>query len=152
MPPEPTNHPTPNSFNIMWGAFVVNIFIFALVLRVLISNPEPNHVATSVGTMAIVMASLAVLEAALAWYFRIRFHKKLENHDYDRDVPILTYYYIPCLLSWAFCMSIAIYGFILVILSNQFFYYTLFGGAGLLLLLSLAPQTQKVMEKAEGLK
>lgn len=139
-----------NTFFIIWGSLLFSILVYGGVLSHLISSPDSELTRSEpdlIQTLTLAFTFISILIVGIAIYFRRDFIKKLEQGQFvDVEDPAQAYF-TPCIISWALSEAIAIYGFVLGILSLEFIYFVAFAGPAFILMLALRPQVQAIREK-----
>lgn len=144
-----------NTLFIVWGALLFSILVYGGVLAFLISSADPEMASDDpelLQTLTLAFGLTALVTAGIAIYFRKDFTKKLEQGQFVESDNILELYFTPCIISWALSEAIAIYGFVLGLLSYEFIYFIAFAGPGFILMLAMRPQTRAIQEKADEIR
>lgn len=128
---------------IMWGAMLFALIMYGVVLFMLTQNkdgftsPEPDLIKT----LIITFSGVSVAELGAIYFLRkLTFSSKLENHAFETLDELRDGYKTASILSWAFCEAIAIYGFVLGVMTHDPTYYLYFAPPAVILFLLLRPQ------------
>ncbi|QDG49402.1 hypothetical protein FIV42_01210 [Persicimonas caeni] len=140
---QPQNQSATMTLWIMWGAMLFALIMFGVVLFVLTQNkdgftpPEPDLIQT----LTITFSGLSVAELGAIYFLRkLTFFSKLKYHAFESLDELRDGYKTASILSWAFCEAIAIYGFVLGVMTYDPTYYLYFAPPAVLLFLLLRPQ------------
>ena len=128
---------------IVWGALLATIVVYGFVCSKAAQAPA-GFVKDSqmVNTLQMVFGAISLVEAAL-----IPVIKRMFLGDFLKEIgkghpetpDFLEKTFIPQVIGWAICESIAIFGFVLAVIARDFNLYLPFGVAAFLLILYHRP-------------
>jgi hypothetical protein len=131
---------------LIWGSLLAFIGFYGVLTQVIeVSNEMESGTLT---TMTFTLGIFAAGEIPVIWVLRrMTFWSRLEDGVFEDSEAVGQAYFTACILSWALCESIAIYGFVLAFLSGDVIYYIPFAAIGASLMVVFRPDLAGVLEK-----
>ena len=132
---------------ILWAAMLMSLGIYGVVLEI---RPAPENPQPLNEVMLYAFIAVSVSELVVIFVLRhTTFFSKLEKGDFESVEQLKSAYLTTAIMTWALCESIAIFGFVLSILTGDIIYYFPFGGAGAVLMIYFRPQLSRWIAEFE---
>lgn len=130
---------------LIWGTLLFAMAMYGVMTQFIGSNdPMP---ASSLQTFIIALSVVSVSEVPVIWFLRqTMFYKRLDDRNFSNIDDLQQAYFTTSIITWALCESIAIYGFVLAVMSSQVVYYFPFALAGAILMLLFRPNLRQAVD------
>jgi len=130
---------------LIWGALLFAMAMYGVMTQ-FISSDDPMP-ASSLQTFIIALSVVSASEVPVIWFLRrTMFYKRLDDGTFSNIDDLQQTYFTTCIIIWALCESIAIYGFVLAVMSSHVTYYFPFALAGAILMLFFRPNLQQAVD------
>lgn len=137
-------------FWLIWAAMLGMLFVY-LGLAVYLGElgDGPDEVDWELVSMLLyVFAAVSVLDVAFAIGFRIfSFFRKLDAGEFDSSDTVANKYFRISIITWVLVEAVAIYGFVLFILSYELNYYLAFMAPALVLMVIYRPKLGAIVDR-----
>lgn len=140
---------------IIWFSLLASLAMYFGVL-IMLAEQEPagmvldvtEDTVSNVPLMSLLFAGLAVILVGFTvFYRRQQFFEPMKRGDFKHVEDLAARYQTACILTWSLCEAIAIFGFVLSILSMELVYFYYFAGPAVLLMLYFRPRLDTLAEQ-----